>query len=339
MRRAARVSAWVLGAIVVLPLVLIALVVAVANTDGGRRGLERALAQASGGRVLIEGLAGRFPDRLRVARIEMRDRDGTWAEASDLVLDWSPSRLLRLQAHVARFELARLAVHRPPVSEEKPAAPRSKGSTRLPVRVDIDSLHIAALELAPPIAGAASTVEVRGRAHLVSTSQFDLALAVDRVDAPGRYRLEGGARASRFALRLDLSEPAGGLLAGLAGIPDLGAVSIKGSVDGPRNAEQVQVAFAAGPAHGTAQGTIDLEGRVLDLKVAASAPAMRPSPQLAWESATLQGHLKGPYAGPDANVQLRVRGVEAGEGELRELQAELAGNAGAMALHAIFDGL
>src|SRR5204863_2472310 len=121
-----------------------------------------------------EGLAGRFPDRLRVARIEMRDRDGTWAEASDLVLDWSPSRLLRLQAQVARFELARLALHRPPVSEEKPAAPPGKGSTRLPVRVDIDALHIAALELAPPIAGAASTAEVRARAHFASTSPLHL---------------------------------------------------------------------------------------------------------------------------------------------------------------------
>ncbi len=339
MRRAARVSVWMLAAIVVLPLVLAALVVALANTDGGRRGLERVVAQASGGRVLIEGLAGRFPDRLRVARIEMRDRDGTWAEAGDLALDWSPSRLLRLQAQAAQFELARLALHRPPVFEQEPAAPRRKGATRLPVRIDIDSLHIAALELAPPIAGVASTVEVRGRAHLVSASQFDLAVGVDRLDAPGRYRLEGGARASRFALQLDLSEPAGGLLAGLAGLPDLGAVSIKGSVEGPRHAEQVQVAFAAGPAHGTAQGTIDLEGRTLDLRIAASAPAMRPGPQLAWKSATLQGYVKGPFAGPEANVLLRIRGVEAGEGGLRELQAELAGNAGAMALHAIFDGL
>ena len=339
MRYAARVAVWVLAAIVVLPLVLAALVVAIANTDGGRRALERAVAQASGGRVLIEGLAGRFPDRLRVARIEMRDRDGTWAEASDLALEWSPSRLLRLQAHVAQFELARLALHRPPVSEEEPAAPRGKGSTRLPVRVDVDSLHIAALELAPPLAGVASTVEVRGRAHLVSTSQFHLAVGVDRVDAPGRYRLDGGADASGFALQLDLSEPAGGLLAGLAGLPDLGAVSIKGSVAGPRHAEQVEVAFAAGPAHGTAQGTIDLEGRELDLRIAASAPAMQPGPQLSWESATLHGYVKGPYAGPEANVRLRIRGVEAAEGELRELQAELAGRAGAMALHAIFDGL
>src|ERR1043166_7356367 len=84
MRRAARVSAWVLAAIVVLPLAAAALVVALGNTDPGRRALERALERASGGQIALEGLAGRFPDQLRVARIEMRDREGTWGVASDL---------------------------------------------------------------------------------------------------------------------------------------------------------------------------------------------------------------------------------------------------------------
>src|SRR5687767_15408145 len=140
MRRAARLWTWALAAIVVLPLLAAALVVAVANTDPGRRAIERAVAQASGGQVVLEGLAGRFPDRLRVARIEMRDRDGTWGVATDLALDWSPSRLLRLEAHVAHIELARLALHRLPVAEEQPSAPppRGEASTRLPVRVAID---------------------------------------------------------------------------------------------------------------------------------------------------------------------------------------------------------
>jgi translocation and assembly module TamB len=337
MRRAARLWAWALAAMVVLPLLLATLVVVIANTDPGRRALERALAQASGGQVVLEGLAGRFPDRLRVARIQMRDRDGTWGVAVDLALDWSPSRLLRGEAHVAYLELARLALHRLPVAEDPPS--RREASTGLPVRVDVDALHITTLDLAPPIAGVASTLEVRGRAHLVSTSQFDLALKVDRLDAPGTYHLQGGADASRLAVHLDLSEPAGGLLARLAGLPDLGAMSVKASIDGPRNAEQVRLAVAAGPAHGTAQGTIDLEGRVLDLQVAAEAPAMRPSADVAWQSATLQGYVKGPYATPDANVLLRIRGVQAGEGEFRDLEAELAGNAEAMALHAILEGL
>jgi len=339
MRRAARLWGWALAAIVVVPLLAAALVVALANTDPGRRALERAVARASGGQVLLEGVAGRFPDRLRVTRIELRDRDGTWGVATDLALDWSPSRLLRGEAHVAYLELARLALHRPPVAEDSAPPSRRDASTRLPVRVELDALHVAALELAPPIAGAQTVLDIRGQAHLVSISQFDLALKVDRLDSAGTYRLEGSADASRLVVHLDLAEPAGGLLAQLAGLPDLGALSFKASIDGPRNAEQVRLAFAAGPAHGTAQGTVDLEGRLLDLQLAAQAPAMRPSADLGWHSATLQGHVKGPFARPDANVRLRIRGVQAGEGELRNLEAELAGNAGAMALHAILGGL
>jgi translocation and assembly module TamB len=339
MRRAARVSAWVLAAIVVVPLLAAAFVVALGNTDSGRRALERALARASGGQIVLEGLAGHFPDRLRVARIELRDREGTWAVASDLRLAWSPRRLLRLEARVARVELAHLALHRFPVAGEEPAAPRRGSSTRLPLRIDIDALRIAALDLAPSIAGVASTVAIRGHARLFSTSQFDLALEVDRLDAPGTYRLQGGADAARLAANVDLSEPAGGLLAQLAALPDLGALSLKASIDGPRNAEQARLVFVAGPARGTAEGSVDLVGQTLDLRIAASAPAMRPGPQLAWDSATLEGHVKGAYARLEADARLRVRGVRAGEGGLRDLQAELAGNAGAMALHAVVEGL
>jgi translocation and assembly module TamB len=341
MRRAARLSLWALAAIVVLPLVLATLLVAIANTDPGRRAIERAVAQASGGQVVLEGLAGRFPDRLRIARIETRDRDGTWGVATDLALDWSPGRLLRGEAHVARVELARLALHRLPLAENQasaPAPPR-KASARLPVRVAVEALHVGRLELAPPLAGVAAALEIGGRARLASASQFDLGLRINRLDAPGRYQLEGSADASRLVANLDLAEPAGGLLARLGSLPELGAVSLKGSIDGPRNAERVQLAAAAGPAHGTVQGTIDLEGRVLDLQVVAGAPAMRPSESVAWQSVTLQGYVKGPYTTPEANLSLRVRGVRAGEAGLQNLEADLAGRAGAMALHAIAEGL
>jgi translocation and assembly module TamB len=339
MRRAARVSVWLAAAIVAVPLLVAALVLAIGNTDPGRRALERAVAQASSGQVVLEGLAGRFPDRLGVARIELRDRDGTWGVANDLALDWSPSRLLRLQAYIAQIELARLALHRLPVAEDEEPAPQRRQSTRLPLRIDVDALHIAALELAPPVAGVASTVEIRGQAYLVSASQFDLALEVDRLDAPGKYQVKGSADASRLTFHVDLGEPAGGLLAQLAGLPDLGALSVKANLDGPRNAEQLRLAVSAGPAQASAQGIIDLEGRMLDLEVAANAPAMQPSADVAWQGARLHGYVKGPFARPDANVELSVRGVEAGEAGFRSLEAKLAGNAGAMALEASLAGL
>ena len=340
MRRAVRLSLWALTAIVVLPLALAVLVVVIANTDTGRRTIERIVAQASGGRVVLAGLAGHFPDRVRVARVEMRDRDGTWGVATDLALDWSPSRLLRGEAHMVRLELARLELERLPVADEEPSPPPQRAaSMRLPLRVAIDLLHVAKVELAPPIAGVATALNVRGRAHVVSLSQFDFALKVDRLDSPGSYQVEGNADASRLTARVDLAEPAGGLLARLAGLPDLGALSITASIDGLRNAEQVRLAVAAGPARATAEGTINLEHRVLDLQVAADAPAMRPSAELAWQRATLQGHVKGSHTMPNADVRLRLRGVRVGGGELRNLEADLTGSKGAMALRAIVEGL
>jgi translocation and assembly module TamB len=339
MRRAARVWIWALAAIGAVPLLVAAFVVAIGNTDPGRRMLERAVAQASGGQVLLEGLAGRFPDRLHVASIELRDREGTWAVASDLALDWSPTRLLRLQAHVAHIELARLALHRLPLTEEEEPAAERKQSTRLPLRIDVDALRIAALELGPSIAGGASKVHVHAEAHLVSASQFDLALDVERLDAVGKYEVKASADASRFAAHVNLGEPAGGLLAQLAGLPDLGALSVKASLDGPRNAQRLRLVMSAGPAQATAHGTIDLEGQALDLQVAAKAPAMRPSAGVAWQGARLEGYVKGPYANPDATVELGIRGVDVGEAGFRSLEAKLTGNAGAMALEASVEGL
>ena len=337
MRRAARVWVWALAGIAAVPILVAALVVAIANTDPGRRMVERVVAQASGGEVLLEGLAGRFPDRLHVARIELRDREGTWAVASDLALDWSPTRLLRLQAHVAHIELASLALHRPPLSDDEPAAER-KEPTRLPLRIDVDALRIATLELAPSIAGVASEVHVRAAAHFVSASQFDLALDVERLDATGKYEVKASADASQLTAHVDLGEPAGGLLAQLAGLPDLGALAVKASLDGPRNAQRLRLVMSAGSAQATAHGTVDLEGRALDLRVAATAPAMRPS--AGWHGrARLEGYVKGPYASPDANVELGIRGVEVGEAGFRDLEAKLTGTAGAMALVASVEGL
>ena len=165
MRRAARISLWALAAIAAVPLIVGALLIGIGNTDAGRRIFEGAVAKASGGQVLLEGLAGRFPDRLHVGRIELRDREGAWAVANDLALNWSPSRLLRLQAHVAHIELARLALHRLPLAEDQAQASERKGSARLPLRIDVDALRIAALELAPAIAGVRSTLEIRSETN------------------------------------------------------------------------------------------------------------------------------------------------------------------------------
>ena len=68
-----------LAVVIGLPILLIAVVLIGANIGAGRALIEREVASLSGGAVSLSGLAGRFPDALRVGQIELRDRDGVYA--------------------------------------------------------------------------------------------------------------------------------------------------------------------------------------------------------------------------------------------------------------------
>src|SRR5580658_8707171 len=78
-----------------LPILLCAALLLLGNTDRGRRMIEHYTEQLSGGQVLLQGLAGRFPDHLRLARLELRDPKGLWLTAEDVQLNWWPVPLLR----------------------------------------------------------------------------------------------------------------------------------------------------------------------------------------------------------------------------------------------------
>src|SRR5262249_62113727 len=73
MRRTVKILAWTLGALIALPLLVVAFLFIAANADWGRRLVEHAIDGFSGGRVAVSGLRGHFPDDLSVARLELRD--------------------------------------------------------------------------------------------------------------------------------------------------------------------------------------------------------------------------------------------------------------------------
>src|SRR5439155_1268219 len=85
----------------------------------------------------------------------------------------------------------------------------------------------------------------------------------------------------------NIAEPAQGLLAGLARLPDLGALSAQANIDGPRYAEVMRFALSAGPLRASGQGTVDLVRRAMDLDVMADAPAMAPREDVSWKRVTV----------------------------------------------------
>ena len=138
---------------------------------------------------------------------------------------------------------------------------------------------------------------------------------------------------------LDFNEPPQGLLAGLANLPDLGALSIQASADGPRNATAMRLAIVAGPLRASGRGTLDLAGQIIHLDVTADAPAMTPRQDLSWKQISMQAHVHGPFQSPDATGQVRIDELKAGATQLRSVSADVQGNRGRVGMHAVLDRL
>ena len=340
MRRLLRVLGWVLGVLVLAPLFAVLAAVLLLNIDPGRHLVERLAGQLTGGQVEIAGLGGRFPDALRLRHAEVHDAQGAWLMLDDVALDWSPLALLHREAKVNVLQAGRVKVLRLPVSAA-PAAPAPANSQpfSLPVRVSVAALHIDRAEIGAPVAGAAAVLALDGSAHLTSLQDGDADVTIDRLDSPGSYVVHGRIDPAHVTAKLRVAEPPHGLIAQIAKLPDIGAISVQASVDGPRTAEATDVTLSAGPLKATVKGRVDIQNQAADLDVAANAPAMTPAPGVSWQSVALDAHVHGPFTKPDATGQLRIAGLAAGGATIAMLAADLQGNQGAAGLKATVNGL
>lgn len=336
MRRGPRRALRALAALAGLPALAAALLVGFANTGAGRAWIGRAAAEATAGGVRLEGLSGRFPDRLRLARLELRDGQGPWLSADDLALDWSPAGLLGGELVVSRLEAGRVALDRLPPEEPGPAARPS-----LPVAVRLGRLAVARLDLGAAVAGGrAVSLGVDGRAELASLGRGRLELGVRRLDGGGRYALQGVFDLPRVDARLSLQEPPQGLLASLAGIEEAYALSLEATAAGPLSALDARLVLGFGPLQARAEGRLDVEHETIaGLAVGAQAPAMRPRPGLSWQSVDLEAQVKGPFARPEATGRLRIERLEAAGAAVRTVALDLQGNAGRVGLRGGLSGL
>ena len=287
----------------------------------------------TGDTVRLAGISGRFPDALRVARVELRDPQGDYATVDDLVLDWSPLQLLHRRIVIDRLAAARVEAVRMPASS-------SSSGSGLPLPVILHDLRVARLDVGPALAGTAVTLVAGrfGRARLARPTST-VSLNVRPLDGAGSYTVTGTADATRLRARLHADEPAHGLLAGLAGLPDLGAVTLDADLDGPRNAVATRVTLAAGKLHATVGGTLDLEHDAADLTVSAGAPAMQPRPDIGWQAVAVDAHVRGPFLRPDATGRLRIDTLTAAGVRIDRFTADIAGNAGQLRLDGEVTGL
>jgi len=335
-KRGVKIAASIAGVVIGLPLLGLLFILIFANTGTGRAAIEKLAAKISGGTVELQGLGGTFPGALRLAHAEIRDKDGAWLTLDNVALDWSPLALLGGEAKIDRLTAAHIAVDRPPASE----ASSSKSKSSLPpLRVALGELRVDRLDLGAALAGAPASVSASGNLRFASLTDGNIALDIERLDGQGSYKLNGKMSGDGDNVALDIREPSHGLLAELAGLHDLGAVTVAATLAGPRNAEQLGLTLKAGELNGNGKGTIDLNGQSVDLDLTVAAPAMAPRPDLHWQSASVDLHVHGPFTGPDAIGKLAIADLAASGASIGRIAADLQGNRGKIDVNGVIENV
>lgn len=337
MRRALRIAAWSLGGLLLLVVLLIAAVIVAGNTGPGRRLLASETAKLTSGKVLIAGLGGTFPGDIEIASLQLRDPKGAWMRARRISIHWSPLALLGWDLHVDSLGIQSADVLRRPVSS--PSTSSSSSSTHLPA-IDVDRIGIGTLVLEPAAAGLEARLTVHGDLHYKSMQDLRARLVAHRTNGMGDYDVALQIVHSRMSGNLRLEEPAGGPLEHLVNLPHLGALSVVARMQGPRNAERLELDAHAGQLTALANGTIDLVSRSADLSYSVDSPAMSPRQGLAWRRVALHGRWAGPETAPRATGVLVLQGLELPDGaRLGALQANMHANGQLLTLHATASGV
>src|SRR5581483_10119706 len=155
-----------------------------------------------------------------------------------------------------------------------------------------------------------------------------------RLDKAGSYKITGSLSPDRLAAQVSVSEPEHGVVSGLAGLPELGALSLFASFEGPHESEQLRFKAAAGALIAEGHGKVDLVGKTVDLDLVGAAPAMNLRPDLGWQSARVEAHVHGPFTSPTATGHLVIDELSAGGGSVGQLAADIGGKDGAVELTA-----
>jgi translocation and assembly module TamB len=336
MRRALKISAWVMGASALLILLLGGALFYAGNTDSGRAMIEKATRGLTSGHVSLSGLSGSFPQHLMIEHFQLSDDRGVWLSAERVALDWSPLALLARRVQVDALHAAKVDVERLPES-----SPNTHGGGDVSIpRIDVASMSVDLLRLGPALAGTPASLVLQGNAHLRSVRDMVISAAAHRIDGDGDYELKLRFDPKRMDAALTLHEPASGPLENLLQLPGLGALAASVNLTGPREAERVELSIDAGAFRGRAQGSLNVTDLSAELDFAFDSPALSPRPDVAWDSASLHGHWHGALKAPRADAHIEASQLRLPGGtQLASLTGDLTADSATAVLHALVGGL
>ena len=260
-----------------------------AQSDAGRnwiaRSLEDALSVPGELTLHIGALEGRLPGAPRLTGLTVDDSRGTWLTVQSIAADWEPLELLSGRLRITDLAVTELHVARLPEGPAEPTADDAGGLPDLPFQVLLEQLAIEQVSLDPAVLGAPAAFRVQGEAATRGADTLRAALTLERSDGvAGRITAEASFRPRdrHFALDLEVSEPAGGLIARALEIGELPALAVTLHGEGPLDdwGGRLDVSL-----QGLVSVTADLSlaGRdPLAFQVAGQAHTQRPVEDLPW---------------------------------------------------------
>lgn len=193
-------------------------------------------------RFVIEGIGGWIPTDLKLARLEIGDREGTWLELENARLSWSFLDLLQGNVRIDNLSAARIRIDRLPTAPESPEEPeqpaKSSGIPGYLPAVKLHQLDIGEVILGRALIGQDAVLSVKGSMSSgTGAAKITAVLEIDRTDQGPPMSLRTRAEWTRMPQRLDLSlelqEHPNGLIAALAGLAEAGAIHLRIEGRGP----------------------------------------------------------------------------------------------------------
>jgi translocation and assembly module TamB len=186
------------------------------DTQPGHRLIADRIAKlrpGSGLRIRIGRIDGSIWNHATLRDVRLYDAQGQFLEAPEIALDWHPLAWARNLLDIDRVAAPLIILDRRPRLKSKPGSPILPGFD-----IHIGALAVDRLKLGPTVTGHAQMIrlaakaDIRGRRAMIGLRAFSTAR--DRL----LLDLDAQPDGDRFKLAGELDGPAGGVVAGLAGV-------------------------------------------------------------------------------------------------------------------------
>ncbi len=236
--RRRKAAIWSLQGLAALVIILIAAVIFLVATVPGGRMIALIVNRLGSNEVQsvdLAGVTGLISGDTRVEYLVIGDGEGNpWLRLDGIEVDWSPFALFSSGLAIDRLHVDHVNMIRLPKAGDKES--ESSGALNLPVNVAIEEFDLPDILVGEEVAGVEARFSTGGKLMVNSDlSDVDTSINLDRIDgAGGSLRLNANINLpeKRFDLDADLAEPAGGVIARLAGLPENQAIDLSAETEG-----------------------------------------------------------------------------------------------------------